>query len=135
METITKRRLSSTGPDGIPFSVYSNLADIAGPLLYRFCLHLSLGKRANASFNYSNLHFFPKDSTNTVDRLRPISVNNTDNRLVANIVRKCITPAIADILDEAQRSFVPDGTIEQNVEYLNGVIYGKPATGESHTLS
>ena len=55
---------SSTGPDGIPFSVYRALNDIASSLLFLVLLHLSTGSKANRSFNYANLFFFPKDSSN-----------------------------------------------------------------------
>jgi hypothetical protein len=91
-EVILKPRVSSTGPDGIPFSVYRNLADVAAPLLFRYMLVLASGKRTNRSFNFTNLFFFPKDSSNLPNHLRPISVSNTDNRLMANVIRKLITP-------------------------------------------
>ena len=63
-EVMSVPRASSTGPDGIPFSVYRLLIDIAAPLLFRYLLSISLGRRTNRSFNYSNLFFFPKDSSN-----------------------------------------------------------------------
>ena len=35
LEVLSRRRDSSTGPDGIPFSVYRSLADVVGPVFLR----------------------------------------------------------------------------------------------------
>ena len=89
----------------IPFSTYRSLTDLVAPLLLELILHLADGRKPNRSFNYTNLFFFPKDSSNTFNKLRPISVSNTDNRLVAKIVHEAITPAIAAILAKSQRAY------------------------------
>ena len=111
VDEASRRRSSTTGPDGIPFSFYRVLIDIAAPLLFRFTLHVAWCHRANKSFNYTNIFFFPKDSTFTPGRQRPISVGNTDNRIIASVTRKKITPAILDILSRGQTAFNPSRTI------------------------
>ena len=131
---IAKRRDSSTGPDGIPFSTYRSLTDIVAPLLLELIRHLSDDQKPNRSFNFTNLFFFPKDSSNTVNRLRPISVSNTDNRLVANIVREAILPAIVAILAKSQRAFVPGGSIDDNILYFNEVFYSQLEQGAGQRL-
>ena len=94
VKTVMSRpRDSSTGPDGIPFSIYRSLVDTAAPLLYRYILLLSTGRQPNRSFNYTNLFLFLKDNSHKANRTRQISVSNTDNRIVANVVRKLISPA------------------------------------------
>jgi hypothetical protein len=50
-KVIAASKDSSTGPDGIPFSVYRRLSDIFAPLLLRFMLHISSTRKANRSFN------------------------------------------------------------------------------------
>ena len=112
---MSKPRDSSTGPDGIPFSVYRHLVDIAAPLLYRYALSMSRGGRTNKSFNFTNLFFFPKDESGGADRTRPISVSNTDNRIIANVVRRVISPNIYSILDESQTAFAPGKHIEEPI--------------------
>ena len=129
IQVMSKPRRSSTGPDGIPYGIYKALIDIAAPRLFHFILHLSLGKKANRSFNFSNLHFFPKDSTNLPSCLRPISVGNTDNRLIANILRACIAPSILGILDPGQHAFVPGVSIDDNIRALNAFFNRPPTEG------
>jgi hypothetical protein len=73
MDTLSKRADSSTGPDGIPFSVYRLLSDVAGPIFLQVFVHLTTGGRAYKSFNRVNLQFFPKDSSMEALRCRPIA--------------------------------------------------------------
>ena len=134
VKVICKPRASAAGPDGIPFSVYRDLLEISGQALYLFILHLSAGNRANKSFNYANLFFFPKDETLLPEKHRPISVSNTDNRLVANVVRACISPAILDILEESQRAFVPGSRPYENVDFFNSRFYTKLAANEDYHI-
>ena len=123
VEEISRRRTSSTGPDGIPFSVYRELVDIVAPIFHVFALHMARTHRANRSFNFTNIFFFPKDSTFRAARQRPISVGNTDNRIVANVIRRKITPAILDILASNQTAFNPNSSIEDNIRFFNERFY------------
>ena len=134
LETITKSRDSSTGPDGIPFAIYRLLSDTVAPLLHLLILHLSSTKKANRSFNYANLFFFPKDSSNTLPKLRPISVGNTDNRLIANVLRRCISPALCAILTDTQKAFVPGATIDDNILHFNDNFYGNLREGKDYHI-
>ena len=104
-------------------------------MLHTLILHLSSSKKANRSFNFSNLFFFPKDSTNTLPRLRPISVGNTDNRLVANVIRRSISPAVCKILTKTQKAFVPGASIDDNILHFNEQFYGRLKKGEDYHIS
>ena len=123
IDIITKPRVSSTGQDGIPFQVYKELVDIAAPLLLNYANHLAKGGRPYNSFNFANVHFFPKDDSAKADKHRPITVSNTDNRLVSNILRASITPAIQDLLEDSQHAFRKDASIEDNIRYFNEDFY------------
>ena len=133
-EAIKTSRDSSTGPDGMPFSVYRSLCDLVGPLLQHLILHLSQGNRAHKSFNHMLQFFFPKDDQPHVDRLRPISVSNTDNRIVANVIRQAITPGVCGLLDKSQRAFLPGATIDTNVQNVNYTFYTKLAANEPYHI-
>ena len=131
---MSKPRDSSTGPDGIPFSVYRHLVDIAAPLLYRYALSLSVGGRINKSFNFTNLFFFPKDETGSADRTRPISVSNTDNRTVANVLRRVMSPNILSILDKSQTAFAPGKHIEEPIYRFTSKFYSALNGGSSYSI-
>ena len=93
-KVMQRPRDSSTGPDGIPFSVFRHLLEVAAPLLFEYYTYMSTSGHSNSTFNHSNLFFFPKDGSFTTAKTRPISVSNTDNRIMANVIRFVITPAI-----------------------------------------
>lgn len=131
---MSKPRDSSTGPDGIPFSIYRLLVDIAAPLLYRYTLSIAAKGRVNRSFNYTNLFFFPKDSSGRVDRTRPISVSNTDNRIIANVVRRLISPALGNLLDDSQTAFIPGKLIEDPIFSFNEKFYGAKIRDETYSI-
>ena len=78
-----------------------------------------LNSKVNRSFNYTNLFFFPKDESGRTDRTRPISVSNTDNRIVANAIRKLISPSLENILEKSQTAFMPGKLIEDPIHAFN----------------
>ena len=131
---ISRPKDSSTGPDGIPFSLYRHLIDIAAPLIHSYIQSLSKGGRRNKTLNYTNIFFFPKDNTSRAEKTRPISVSNTDNRIIANVVRRVITPAIVDILDTSQSAFMPGRRIEDNIEAFNMAFYTALENNETYSI-
>ena len=131
---MSKPRDSSTGPDGIPFSIYRSLVDIAAPLLHRYALSIAIKGRINRSFNYTNLFFFPKDDAGRVDRTRPISVSNTDNRIIANVVRHLISPTLGSLLDDSQTAFLPGKLIEDPIFEFNEKFYGAKLRNETYSI-
>ena len=131
-EVMSKARYSTTGPNGIPFSIYRDLVDIAAPLLCEYIRHLAEGGRANSSFNFSNLFFFPKDESLRPTNLRPISVANTDNRLVANVLRRLISPAIFEVLSPNQRAFMPGSQAFDAVNFFNAKLEEAAETGADY---
>ena len=122
-KAILRPREGAPGPDGIPFSVYRYLVDITAPLLLKYLKHLSANNKPNKSFNYANLFFLPKDDSHLPHAVRPITVVNTDNRLMVNVVRMGITPALLTILHKAQKAFVPGEDIEGLVRDFNRSFY------------
>jgi hypothetical protein len=137
LTVLAERRDSSTGPDGIPFSVYRLLADIVAPLFLRVFRHASLAascrRLVNRSFNFVNMFFFPKDNSNTPPNLRPIAVSNTDNRLIASILLTLISPAILKLLDPAQRAR-PGAPIDENVAFFNERFYAAVESKQDYHL-
>ena len=79
--------------------------------------------------NFSNLFFIPKAATPTADTVRPISVSNTDTRLIANITRDVITVPINQMISKLQGAFRKDTSIDDNIISMNTHFY---TTSPSH---
>ena len=81
-------------------------------------------ERDYPTFNESLLHFLPKKSTGrTADgqdlyepaNVRPLSITNTSNRLIASAVRLALEPALAPYITIQQRGFLPGRSIIANI--------------------
>ena len=103
---ILVKRNSCPGPNGIPFACYTELCDLAAPILLRVCRFLMNGGTPKAGFNSSLLFFLPKDGTGLPKNHRPIAASNTDNRIIANIVRGKLESSCHAIIDPRQTGFV-----------------------------
>ena len=94
---------SAAGPDGIPFVAYRTNAQIAAPVLHNVLLAMTQGKLPPRGFNYANLHLLPKKQTHLIDDTRPISVTNTDNRIISKTLIDTILPQVKQALHKAQK--------------------------------
>ena len=82
------------------FSLYSELRDIAAPILHGIVCYMAEGHPPPKSFNLGDLCLFRKDDTTLVSRTRPITMNNFDNHIIAAAVSRNLMPAV-DFLSEA----------------------------------
>jgi ribonuclease HI len=129
---IKRPRNTSPGPDGMPFSLYSSLCDIAAPLILAIIIKMSTGAPPPKEFNFGGLCIFPKDGSSTIDRTRPITLNNTSNRLIASIIADCIMPAIDAIADKRQKGFIRGRRGEDNIREMTGSFYDKLNKQQQH---
>ena len=79
--------------------------------------------RSVSGFNHGFLFLLPKKDTGLVSDTRPISVTNTDNRLLANTVARAIMPAVAALLDPAQRGFLAGISGHSHVTDINKFFF------------
>lgn len=115
---------SSRGPDGIPFSAYKALSDVANPLLLECALTLQDSELPLKDFNRSRLTLLPKKSTLLVNDTRPICVNNTDNRIIAKTLVLCISEAAQSLIGNYQKMFLPGRQMLDHLLSLNEEFYG-----------
>ena len=114
---------SSPGPDGIPFSAWRAIAQIAALVLWGVLRALADGVEPPEGFNFGLLFLIPKKGLLTVDDTRPISVTNADNRIIAKIVVKAIGLTLFAHLHKAQKGFVPGRVFEEHLRELNEFFY------------
>ena len=115
---------SSRGPDGIPFSAYKKLSDIANPLLLDCARALQGSELSLSDFNRARLTLLPKNSTLLVDDTRPICVNNTDNRIIAKALVYCASDAAQALIGDYQKMFLPGRQMMDHLFSLNEEYYG-----------
>jgi hypothetical protein len=114
---------SAHGVDGVPFSVYRCLSDITAPLLREMLVFISEGKLPPSDFNCGRLFVLPKDGSSVVDRTRPITVNNADNRIIAKITTNQISPGLNEMIDPSQCGFIPGRNGSTHILSLNTFFY------------
>src|SRR6056300_707962 len=120
---LIRPRTSCPGPNGVPFVAYSTLCHIAAPLLLDAIHHIMEGGDPGQDFNISDIFFLFKDGSHKPKRTRPISASNTNNRIIANVVRKKLEAPIHEILEKTQSGFVRTSSIEENVRFFNQKFY------------
>jgi len=120
---LTHPKSSCPGPDGIPFVAYSVLCTVAAPVFLEVIQYLMEGNKPKEGFNDVLLFFLPKDATHKPTHMRPIAAGNAFNRIIANIVRRKLEPAIHELLEFTQAGFVKTKSIEDNVRFYNDKFY------------
>mgnify|MGYP003333504306 CR=1 FL=1 len=126
-ETIKLPKNSSPGPNGIPFSAYRALLRVSVfsvvDILYGVMEALMEGRHPPPGFNHANLSIFPKKYTGLVSDGRPLSVTNTNNRIIAATIKNAILPFFGDFLLPSQRGFLKGKDIRDNVRIFNELFY------------
>ena len=132
---------SSPGPDGIPYSAWRRLGHLAEHVLRDSIQVLSgpgglsalwaafpADAQGNTPFNSATMAFIPKKVAHESEdgqrffkphEVRPLSIMNTDNRLMANAVRMRTEPMLDKIVSDSQRGFLPGRSLIQNVVQID----------------
>jgi ribonuclease HI/exonuclease III len=126
LSAIKRSNNSASGPDGIPFAAWRAAPELAGPLLVAVLDILCSGQPPPAGFNFGLLFLIPKKHTGLVTDTRPISVTNTDNRLLASTMASAMMPAVSELVEPCQKGFLwgkngLDHTLAINEYFFEGV--------------
>ena len=114
-EGILHTNNSCAGPNGIPFNVYRRLVDIYAPIALMMFDDLAAGGHAPAGFNTGLLFLLPKGSSMLVNDTRPLSVTNTNNRIIAHLTARAIEPAVAKLVGESQLGFIRGRIVDDHI--------------------
>ena len=111
------------------------MAACAAPFLLDILIALAGGAAPPLDFNHGRLFLLPKGSSHKVLDNRPITVNNSDNRLLAAVVNVSIAPATRALVHASQKGFVAGRRGSDNVEGITDLFYGAVADAtELHVL-
>jgi len=127
---------SAPGPDGIPYVAWRKLGVMGQSLIFRATKELmspeGLEKMREAygqdaedqhQFNEAIMAFLPKKPCATMGTIevyeaggtRPLSIVNTDNRLIASTLRMALEPVLCKLISENQRGFLRGRSLIANV--------------------
>ena len=122
-ETIVGSNNSAAGPDGIPFAAWRSVARHAAPVLFKVLSALAGGELPPDGYNDGLLFLLPKKGTLLPDDTRPISVTNSDNRIIAKAVVRSVSDFLFRTLLPNQKGFIPGRSFEDHIRELNELFY------------
>ena len=122
-EIINRPNDSAPGPDGIPFAVWRAAPDLAAPILLRVFDAIAKGHTPPEGFNHGLLYLLPKKDTGLISDTRPLSVTNTDNRILAAAVARSIMPVVDQYIDPSQKGFLAGKNSGDHIVEINGLFY------------
>ena len=111
---------SSPGPDGIPYSFLKYFWSVIGKLILTSWAHsLSTGELP-ASHKLSYLRLIPKvgKDARIINNLRPITLSNTDHKLITKTYARKLTSAMSDLISQEQTAYLPNRLINDNVRSM-----------------
>jgi len=123
LEAIAKSKNTAAGPDGIPFAAWRAAPDLAAPLLLGVLQAIFRGHNPPEGFNHGLLFLLPKKLTGLISDTRPLSVTNTDNRLLAACVARGIMPAVSAYVSPCQKGFLSGKDGGDHIVEINTLFY------------
>lgn len=118
---------STPGVDGIPYSLYKCFKSTLMPLLLDSWSHCVTNNTMSEEMRTSLITLIPKphkDPTN-IGNLRPISLTNTDIKLITKALTNKINKVLPYLIHESQSGYIPGRQIHDNlniIEYAQNVI-------------
>ena len=134
LEHIHASNNSAAGPDGIPFAMHRLCADTMAQILLDIVTAMSKGVDPPKGFNFARLFLIPKDDSMDISAHRPISVTNSDNRIIAKALARVITPALQTVLHPSQKGFVEGRQGADHIQDLNAAYYKAQAQRRQHYI-
>ena len=121
----SQKNNSCPGPDGLPAEFYKCFWKI---------LNRPFTEAVHASFNENRLHqsssrgvlnLIPKKGKDTrlLKNLRPITLLNTDYKIIEKAIANRMVPGLCMIIDDTQRGFLPGRQISANIRHILDVNY------------
>jgi hypothetical protein len=133
-EIIDDTKNTAVGPDGIPFAIYRMFKHIVKPIFVEVLQKASKGATAPKGFNHNLLYILPKSDSDIISESRPINVGNCDARILANIIRKHILPALEQLISPQQKAYLPGRNISDHVRMVNETFYEAKDKGLAYDM-
>jgi exonuclease III len=114
----------SPGPDGLTSEFYQHFFPILGQLLLRVYENSFANNRLPPSLNTSYITLIPKgDADKTqMKNYRPISLLNTDYKVLTKSLTNRLKRYMATLVHEDQQASVPDRNIQKHTHFIRDII-------------
>ncbi len=124
---------SAPGPDAIPYSVYKHFWQLLGPLLLESWRYSVTIGRMSQEQRQSVITLIPKkDKDKTIlSNLRPISLTNTDVKIITKAITIKLNPILDQIISPTQTAYVPKRQVTDNTFLLDKIIQLAEKTEEN----
>ena len=112
------------GPDGLTAEFYLHFFPILGPLMHRLYEEIFTSGKLPDGFNHSYIILIhKKDSDKTlVKNYRPISLLNTDYKILAKILTTKLKPFMSKLIHSDQQCSVPGRNISNHTHLIRDII-------------
>ena len=118
------------GSDGLPYEFYTQFWDLLGPELLAvlqasFQTQLTPSLPGSMTQGVITLLYKGRGARSSLDSYRPITLLNSDYKLLAKALATRLGPALQDVVDPTQTAFVPGRWIGDNVLLRRSNTYNR----------
>lgn len=118
---------SSPGPDGLPFDFYSKTWLVTGPILTSIANHVAETDPAQLPQKVAHIHLIHKQGDHDqMSNKRPISLINTDERILSKAFNRRLAYKLKDIVAPTQTGFIPGRWIGTNIANMQAIFDTSP---------
>jgi hypothetical protein len=120
---------TAPGPDGLPLTVYKRFKDLLLPVMVRVFVAVGSTGMVPAHFLDGAISTILKPDANPLEAVgyRPITLLNTDYRLLARVLADRLQPALQSAVSPSQTAFLKGRRSGSNVLCLQLLADGLPA--------
>ena len=112
------------GPDGIPVDFYKMFYSLIREDLYAAIMRAQENQQLHTTASRGVLSLIPKANRDTriLKNLRPITLLNTDYKIIEKMIANRIVPQLNEIIGTNQRGFIPGRRIAVNIRKMFDVV-------------
>ena len=127
---------SSPGPDGLTSKFYKHFVKEISPFLEYFYKHIFINQTLPNSHKMSFITLIPKDSGSLLDikNYRPISLLNTEYKILTSMLSKRLSIIMPTIIHTDQTSSIKSRNIAEHLHFIRDLITHSQITNSHNCI-